>query len=244
MVHHGVRSREATHVRWRKYRSRQTITSSLSVASRSVVNCKKQRLVKVGTFNDRTLRTDFRAFKLQKLVADLKINVLVIQEHRRSKSDVDFQRNLPKGWQILIGAPSAPSVGGIGFLLSSRCSPWLLDYKFVTDRVAVASFDIGNRRLHIICVYVPTASVTLSDATESVDFYDCASMLISNIPSRDLQIVSVDFNAPLQRDGHRVKNSCGIPTVNSDHLAKFIKANDLIPMNGYLRRKTNQLPTF
>ena len=146
MVHHGVRSREATHVRRHKYRSRQTITSSLSVASRSVVNRKKQRLVKVGTFNVRTLRLDFRAFELKKLAADLKIDVLVIQERRRSTSDVDFQRNLPKGWQILLGAPSTPGVGGIGFLLSSRCSPWLLDYKFVTDRVAVASFDIGNRR--------------------------------------------------------------------------------------------------
>ena len=103
-----------------------------------------QRLVEVGTFNVGTLRTDFRAFKLQKLAADLKIDILVMQEHRRSTSDVDFQFNLPKGWQILLGAPPAPGVGGIGFLLSSRCSPWFLDYKFVTDRVAVASFDIGN----------------------------------------------------------------------------------------------------
>ena len=89
-----------------------------------------------------------------------------------------------------------------------------------------------------------TASVTLSDTKESVDFYDCVSTLISNIPSRDLQIVCGDFNAPLQRDGHRVKNSCGIPTVNSDLLTQFIEANDLIPMNGYLRQKTNQLHTF
>ena len=61
------------------FRSRQSITSSLSVASRSVVNRKKQRLVKVGTFNVRTLRTDFRAFELQKLAADLNIDVIVIQ---------------------------------------------------------------------------------------------------------------------------------------------------------------------
>ena len=33
-------------------------------------------------------------------------------------------------------------------------------------------------------------------------------------------------------------------TVNSDVLTQFIEANDLIPMNGYLRQKTNQLPTF
>ena len=53
-----------------------------------------------------------------------------------------------------------------------------------------------------------------------------------------------DFNAPLQRDGHRVKNSCGIPTVISDNLALFIEPNDLIMINGYLRQKSGQLPTF
>ena len=174
----------------------------------------------------------------------MKIDVLVIQEHRRSTSDVDFQHNLSKGRHINLGAPSAPGVGSIGFLLTSQCSPWFLDYKFVTDRVAVASFDIGNRRLHVICVYAPTASFKFSDRTESDDFYDCVSTLISNIPSRDLRIVCGNFNAPQQRDGHRVKNSCGILTVNSDHLAQFIEANDLIPMNGYLRQKTNQLLTF
>ena len=168
----------------------------------------------------------------------------MIQEHRRSKTNVNFQRNHTKGWQILLGAPSTPGVGGIDFLLSSPCSPWLLDYKFVTERVAVASFDIGNQRLHIICVHATTTSVPLSDTTESVKFYDCVSTFISHIPSRDLQIVCGDFNATLQRDGHQVKTSCGIHTVNSDHLAQFIEANDLIPMNGYLRQKTNQLHTF
>ena len=98
--------------------------------------------------------------------------------------------------------------------------------------------------MFIICVYMPTASVTLFDTTESINFYDYFSTLISNIPSCDLQIVCGDFNAPLQRDGHRVNNSCGISTVNSDHLSQFIEANDLIPMNGYLRQKTTQLPTF
>ena len=53
------------------YRSRQSITSSLSVASRSVVNRKKQRLVEAETFNVRTIRTYFITFELQKLAADL-----------------------------------------------------------------------------------------------------------------------------------------------------------------------------
>ena len=122
--------------------------------------------------------------------------------------------------------------------LSSQCSPWLFVHMVVTDRVAIASIDIGNRRLYTICVYAPTASIKFSDTTESVDLYVCVLTLISNIPSLDLQIVCGDFNATMHRDCRRAKNSCGIPTVNSDNLAEFIEANDLIPMNGYLRQKT------
>ena len=168
----------------------------------------------------------------------------MIQEQRRSKSDVDFQRNFPKGLQILLRVPSVLGVGGIDFLLPSRCPLWLPDYNFVTKSGTKANFDIGNRRLHIKCVYVPTAAVTVSDATESIYFFNCVSKLFSDIPSCDLLIVCGDLSAPLQSDGHQVKNSCGIPTVNSDHLAQFIKANDLISMNGYLRQRTNQLHTF
>ena len=134
---------EAALLRRRKYRSRQTITPSLSVSWRLKVNCQKKRLVGVGTFNGRSLRTDFRAFVLLNLADDLKVDVLVIQEHSMSQLVVDFERNLPIGWQILHGAPSASGVGGIGFPLSSRCSPWLLYYNFDNERDSVANIHIG-----------------------------------------------------------------------------------------------------
>ena len=113
-------------------------------------------------------KNKFKGFRTPK-----HIDIFVIREDRRFKSDVNFQRSFLKEWQILLGASSASGVDCIGFLLSSRCSPWLLDYKYVTERVAVASLDIGNRRLRLIYIYASTASATLYDATKSVDFCDC-----------------------------------------------------------------------
>ena len=147
-----MRIMEASLLRRRKYRSRQTITSSMSVSWRSVVNCQKRRLVGVGAFNVRTLRTDLWSFVLLNLADDLKVDVLVIQEHSKSQLVVDLERNLPIWWQILLGAPTASGDGVIGFPLSSRCWPWLLYYKFVNERDSVASYHIGIRYLHVICV--------------------------------------------------------------------------------------------
>ena len=47
-------------------------------------------IVKVGTFNVRTLRTDFRAFELRKLAADLKI--LVINKINKSPRNTRTQK--------------------------------------------------------------------------------------------------------------------------------------------------------
>ena len=76
---------------------------------------------------------------------------------------------------------------------------------------------------------------TLPDATEFVYFYDCDSIMISDIQSRDLRIVCGDFNALLHREGHGVKNCCGNHAANINHLDQFIVANSFIPINVYLR---------
>ena len=91
---------------------------------------------------------------------------------------------------------------------------------------------------------MPTASATLSDTTDSVDVNDCVSTLISNVPTSDMRMVCGDFNAPLQRDGHRVYNSCCLPTVNANHLVQFVEAIRLILMIGYLILKTKNKTAF
>ena len=88
MVLHGFRSKEARRARKKKYRSRQTSShSSLLVARQSDVP-RKLNQAKIATMNCRTLSSDVRVHELQQLASDRSIDVLAVQEHKRTSLDV------------------------------------------------------------------------------------------------------------------------------------------------------------
>lgn len=195
----------------------------------------------IATFNARTLNADWRIQELLQLAVDLDIAILGIQEHRRSTStDV----HLSHSWQLKL-APASPSgTGGIGFLLSPSASRALLDLYFPSDRIGVASFALKDRRLHVVCVYAPTAPRTVQDPQGTEAFYDVLGNILDSFPARDLHFLLGDFNAPLSPDGRLVKNRCGTPNANSDYLYPFISARDLVTVNGCLRQRFCKLATF
>ena len=88
MVLHGFRSKEVRRARKQKYRSHQTTShSSLLVARQGDVPHKLNQ-AKIATMNCRTLSSDVRVKELQQLASDMSIDVLAVQEHRRTSFDV------------------------------------------------------------------------------------------------------------------------------------------------------------
>ena len=134
--------------------------------------------------------------------------------------------------------------GGIGFLLAPNASKALLNIAFVSDRLGLASFALRDRRLHVLCVYAPTAPRTQEDPSVTEALYDRLGTLLDSLPGRDYVFIAGDFNAPLLADGRLVRNSCGNPNLNSGFLSTFIRARDLTAINGLLRQKYRKLPTF
>ena len=62
--------------------------------------------------NCRTLNSDVRVKELQQLASDRSIDVLAVQEHRRTSPDVNVSLLLP-GWQFLLSETLSPGVGCI-----------------------------------------------------------------------------------------------------------------------------------
>ena len=195
----------------------------------------------VATFNARTLSNPWRLCELAKAAADLSISIVAVQEHRRT---ADFDVDVGNGWVFKSTTASQRGTGGIGFLLSPQAHRSLLSIDFPCDRIGRTTFSLVDRRLHMFCVYAPTAPTTAADADPTVQLYDQLGYQIDQIASRDLYIVAGDFNAPLPVDGRMVKNRCGKPNANTQHLVTFMKARDLIPANGYLRQRFRSLTTF
>ena len=197
---------------------------------------------KIATFNCRTLRSDHRVLELIELVRIKCIDVLAIQEHRRTKTALVTDINIPTGYRLLMDDTHSPGVGGIGFVISPRCSYKLIYSEFFSTRIGKLVFDISRRRIHILSIYTPTAID--AHTNETMSFYDRLSSIVDAIPSRDHLFLCGDFNATLPVDKVCVKNRCGEANRNTKMLQSFIERHDLLAANAYTRQKHRSLPTF
>ena len=152
------------------------------------------------------------------------MDVLAVQEHRRTSLDV-HESLLLLGWPFLLKEIPSPGVGGIGFLLSPCVVKALLFFSFPSHRIGKTVLDVSDRRVHILCVYAPTA--VDNDKAECRTFYDEPSSLVSYVPLRDHVLICGDLKAPLTADGYRVKCVCGKPNSNSEAIQASINLHDL-----------------
>ena len=124
VVHHDLRSKEARSARKQTNRLRQaTSHSSLLVARQCNVSRKlNQALIE-------TLSCQEPVKELLQLASDRSIDVLAVQERRRTSLCVHTYLLLP-GLQFLLCETPSPGVGGIGFLPSPRVVKALLFLPF------------------------------------------------------------------------------------------------------------------
>ena len=197
---------------------------------------------KIATFNCRTLKSDYRVLELIELVRKKCIDVLAIHEHRRTKTALVTDINIPTGYHLSMNDTHSPGVGGIDFVISPRCSYKLISLEFFSTRIGRLVFDISRRRIHILSIYALTAID--AHTNETMSFYDRLSSIVDVIPTRDHIFLCGDFNATLPVDEIGVKNRCGEANRNTKMLQSFIERHDLLAANAYTRQKHRSLPTF
>ena len=170
------------------------------------------------------------------------IDVLAIQEHRRTNTALVTDINIPTGYRLFMNDTHSTGVGGIGFVISPRCSYKLISSEFFSTRIGKLVFDNSRRGIHILSIYAPTA--IHAHTNEKMSFYDRLSSILDAIPSCDHIFLCVDFNATLPVDNVRVKNICDESNRNTKILQSFIVRHDLLAANAYTRQKHRSLPNF
>ena len=78
--------------------------------------------LKIVTFNCRTFKSDYGIPEFIELVLKKCIDVLAIQEHRRTKTALVTDINIPTGYRLFMNDTHSPGVTGIGFVISPQCS--------------------------------------------------------------------------------------------------------------------------
>ena len=107
MVHHSFRSKKSRRARKQKYLLCQTTSRSSLLVARRIDVPRKLNQAKIATMNCRTLSNDVRVKELQQLASDMSIDVLAVQEHKRTSLDVHRSLLLP-GWQFLLKETPSP----------------------------------------------------------------------------------------------------------------------------------------
>ena len=100
---------------------------------------------KIATFICRTQRSEYGVLQLIELVQKKCIDVLAIQEHRRTINALATDINIPTGYRFFMNVTHSTGVGGIGFVISPRCSYKLISSELFTTRIGKLVFDISRR---------------------------------------------------------------------------------------------------
>lgn len=196
-----------------------------------------------STFNVRTLGPAGRFEELVECSNKLGVDVVAIQEHRFFHPNVTLEYRPSGSYQLVTSSATKnannSSVGGVGFLLSSKAFDNLISVESISPRLMVLELD-GNPKTTIICAYSPTNDASEEDIDQ---FYTDLRSITENIPLHNLFILSGDMNAKLgppdvnfSFDKHTNRNG--------EKLLDYIEEYNLFSASNNFMKPQGQLWTF
>lgn len=122
------------------------------------------------------------------MLSSIEADVATLQETRINEPSTDICGS----YTLLLGAADSRYVGGVGFAVSQKITNSILEFDFVSYRLAYLKLDTGKTTRWIVSAYAPT-----EDATDIVkdEFWDSLMKLIRSIPAKHDVIVGMDANA-------------------------------------------------
>ena len=153
--------------------------------------------IRIATINVRTLHDDIKLALAIKSTEQLKIDILALQETRRTGTGVStFDDPSIAGWQLVWSGHKRKREHGVGMILAPHV---ILDHheEHLQARIISARVRVHGMRFYILNVYAPT-DCTQSEAAKS-SFYSAlskAKLEIDKSPSYKL-IVLGDWNATI-----------------------------------------------
>jgi exonuclease III len=122
------------------------------------------------------------------MLESMNADVATLQETRMKEPEaVDIGR-----YTLLLGAADNRLVGGVGFAVSKDTVGSVLEFEFISYRLAYMKFDIRGRNRWVISAYAPTNEASEDDKDE---FWDAFLQLVRRIPATHDVIIGMDANA-------------------------------------------------
>ena len=208
---------------------------------KQLFKCRKYTIL--STLNTRTLQPKGRLEELAHCAKTTKIDIIAIQEHRFFHPDVPIQYHNAGTYQLITSSAtkntSGATVGGVGFLISSRVSENLVSVESISPRIFLLELH-GNPKSTIICAYSPHNSSPIEDVET---FYDDLRSVLTNVPAHNILAVIGDFNAKLGPDVQRFTYNESTNR-NGDLLVDLMDEYNLFCSNCSFMKPNSRLWTF
>ena len=177
--------------------------------------------LRIASWNVRTL---YEAGKCKQAINEMHKNRLHILGVSESHWIQFGQKRLSTGEEILFsGRDQGPHREGVALILSKSAQKTLRGWEAHGSRIIMASFTSSNKRINIniVQIYAPTNDA--SDESKD-EFYDQLQVVVSKLPTKDVNIVMGDANAKLGSDNtgyEEVMGKHGIGEEMTDNGERF-----------------------
>ena len=109
--------------------------------------------LKIATFNVRGMKTSLKQDAIIKRLADLKLNIVALQETHSLEADFNL---LKSKWQgPIVYSEGTKQSKGLCFLFNDYFRNSNVEVIAKNDRILLCSCDIGNRKLYLCNIYAP-----------------------------------------------------------------------------------------
>uniref|UniRef100_A0A3Q1EK63 Endonuclease/exonuclease/phosphatase domain-containing protein n=1 Tax=Acanthochromis polyacanthus TaxID=80966 RepID=A0A3Q1EK63_9TELE len=193
----------------------------------------RKKLLKIGTWNVRTLFKAAKMHNLTKEMDSMKLDILGVCETRWTESgkltDKDKSMVYSGGQKHQYGVEIANAM--IGF--------WPVSERLIMVKLNGKPFDVN-----IIQIYATTQDHT---ENETEEFYDNLQKLMEYTKSAEVNIIMGDLNAKVGKGAeHPVEGNYGLGTRNDrgSKLIKFCKGNNLLIMNTMFKHHPKNIHTW
>jgi hypothetical protein len=196
----------------------------------------------MSTLNCRTLSSKSAKAELNKLMSDIKISLVCIQEHRIMHKDDEpdiVAHNLGNNTLFSASAvknSSGSTIGGTGIVIRTSLLPLVSSINKISERI-VAMVIRGNPKTIIVSCHSPH---NVRPESEVEEFYSTLNSFVQSTPLHAMLLVGGDFNARI--DGnfsyHSTQNRNGV------YLNDFVNQNNLVVGNTTFQKPMQKLWTW
>ena len=202
--------------------------------------------VNIGTWNVRTLRPfDTKVnIELQHTLKCYKWNILGLAEMRYKGNG---EMTTSEGHKIYYSGSDKHQYG-VGFIINKANINCVINFKPISDRLALIRIQAKPFNITLIQVYAPTSSNHTEEETD--EFYNKLQMALDHSNKHDIKIVLGDFNAKIGKDslnnyGKVIGSSCNATTnENGQKLLDFITYNQMVAANTLGIHKPSRIHTW